>query len=124
MEREHNRDRGSVSKDDRVTVGLKEAANILHISEDCLLRKARAGKVPGAKIGRRWVFIRTDLLELIRKQYQERACHSIANLRVPSGGSDSRLVESKLDAALAQLTGKPRTSLNRSSGRNCGGSTS
>ncbi|MGH7747767.1 MAG: helix-turn-helix domain-containing protein, partial [Candidatus Dormibacteria bacterium] len=70
---------------DAPTVGLTDAAILLRISEDCLLRKARAGRVPGAKIGRQWVFIRTDLLELIRKQARERACHSIANIRAPTG---------------------------------------
>jgi excisionase family DNA binding protein len=93
---------------------LTEAANLLRVSEDCLLRKARAGKVPGAKIGRRWVFVRADLIELIRHQarertdrravYVERTCRFIDKLRAPTGGSDSRSAESKLDAALARLT--------------------
>ena len=96
------------------TVGLQDAAALLHISPDCLLRKARAGKVPGAKIGRRWVFVRADLIELIRNQARERVertCRFIDKLRVPSGGSDSRSAESKLDAALKRLTEKPQTNL-------------
>ena len=112
------------TKEDAVTVGLTEAAILLRISEDCLLRKARAGRVPGAKIGRQWVFIRTDLLELIRKQARERACHSIANIRAPTGGSDSQSAESKLDEALAQLTGERPTSSRRNSVRSSGDSTS
>src|ERR1700728_2234505 len=99
-----------MQKEESATLGLTEAAMLLRISEDCLLRKARAGKVPGAKIGRQWVFIRADLIELIRKQARERACHSIANIRARTGGSDSRSAESKLDAALAQLTGQRPTS--------------
>ena len=86
------------------TLGLNEAARLLHLSEDCLLRKARAGKVPGAKIGRRWVFVEADLVELIREQAKARACHSIAALRARIGGSDSQSVVSRLDARLAQLT--------------------
>jgi excisionase family DNA binding protein len=97
------------------TLCLEQAAQLLHISEDCLLRKARAGKVPGAKIGRRWVFVRADLIELIRTQAKERTqraiCHFTGKLRVPSGGSDSQSAESKLDAALKLLTGAQRTSL-------------
>ena len=33
------------------TVGLAEAAELLRLSEDALMRKTRAGAVPGAKIG-------------------------------------------------------------------------
>src|SRR5215469_12237839 len=96
------------------TLCLEQAAKLLHISPDCLLRKARAGKVPGAKIGRRWVFVRSDLIELIRAQAHERAnrtvpCLSTSKLRVPTGGSDSLSAERRLDAALALLTESKRT---------------
>ena len=33
-----------------------------------LMRKARAGIVPGAKMGRRWVFIQDDLLAYFRER--------------------------------------------------------
>src|SRR5690348_18038406 len=72
------------------------------------MRKARAGTVPGTKVGRRWVFIEADLLAFIREKIKERACRSIANLRAPTGGSDSQSAASKLDARLRQLTGKPQ----------------
>jgi excisionase family DNA binding protein len=55
------------------TVELAEAAEILKVSRDCLLRRARAGKVPGAKIGRRWVFQRAALIEMIREGARQRA---------------------------------------------------
>ncbi|MBS0364946.1 MAG: helix-turn-helix domain-containing protein [Proteobacteria bacterium] len=105
------------------TLGLEDAARMLQLSEDCLLRKARAGKVPGAKIGRRWVFVRADLVELIRQQARERACHSIAALRARTGGSDSRSVESRLDARLAQLTKHLQPSSRRAFTTVDGGST-
>jgi hypothetical protein len=35
-------------------LGLTEAARLLHVSEDCLMHRARVGKAPGAKIGRGW----------------------------------------------------------------------
>src|SRR5690348_11005503 len=72
------------------------------------MRKARAGTVPGTKVGRRWVFIEADLLAFIREKIKERACRSIANLRAPTGGSDSQSAASKLDARLRQLTGRPQ----------------
>ena len=56
----------------RLTLNLAEAADMLKVSPDALLRKARAGIVPGAKVGRRWVFVRDDLLALIREQAKAR----------------------------------------------------
>src|SRR6185312_13665073 len=93
------------------TVGLEQASALLRISPDALMRKARRGIVPGAKVGREWVFIEADLLALIREQAKERACRSIAILRARTGGSDSVSAESRLDDRLKQLTGKqPRNS--------------
>ena len=41
------------------TLGLEEARLLLRVSRDCLLRRARAGKVPGAKIDGRVNYIST-----------------------------------------------------------------
>lgn len=71
------------------TLGLAEAAALLHMSEDALMRKARAGIVPGAKPGRKWVFVREDLLAWLREQVKARACRSIAAPTLRIGGVDS-----------------------------------
>lgn len=62
------------------TMGIEEAAQLLRMSEDALMRKARIGKVPGAKMGRRWVFVQADLVELIREQARQRVGRPI-NIR-------------------------------------------
>ena len=83
------------------TLTLQEAAECLKIHPVTLLEKANAGEVPGAKIGKRWVFVKIDLIEHIRSQYKRRAlqgehmeetrCHS-SNVKTPQiGGSKSRL---------------------------------
>ena len=54
------------------TIGLEEAAQLLRVSESHLRRMARVGKVPGARIGRQWVFVQADLVELIREQARQR----------------------------------------------------
>ncbi len=54
-----------------MTLTLAEAADLLKLSGDALLRKARAGTVPGARIGRRWVFSEADLLAFIRSLYRQ-----------------------------------------------------
>jgi|ERR1017187_8032076 predicted DNA-binding transcriptional regulator AlpA len=50
---------------------LTEAAAFLKIPPAILLDKARAGEIPGAKIGRQWVFLKIDLMALIRPHYQQ-----------------------------------------------------
>jgi excisionase family DNA binding protein len=40
---------------------VEQAAEFLQTSRDTILRKARAGTLPAAKLGREWRFRRTDL---------------------------------------------------------------
>jgi hypothetical protein len=72
------------------SLDLKEAAQFLKIHPEELRRRARAGLVPGAKIGKRWVFIEDDLVYFLRSQYavfrqarqvasrKESSCHFIS----------------------------------------------
>ena len=62
------------------TLDLKGAAALLHIHPETLRQRARTGEIPGAKLGRSWVFIEEDLLEYIRDRYAKHA----------SGASDNR----------------------------------
>lgn len=69
------------------TIGLKEAAMLLRISEDALMRKARVGVIPGEKIGKRWVFEKKRLIQFIRdwaENYKNSAAcrHAKTNLYV------------------------------------------
>ncbi len=50
----------------QVTISADEACKLLNIHRATLYEKARAGEIPGAKIGRWWVFIEVDL---IHKQF-------------------------------------------------------
>jgi len=98
------------------TLTLPQAAELLKIHPVTLLNKANAGEVPGAKIGKCWVFIEIDLLEYIRSQYRLRAlqgehernitCHS-SNARTRQiGGSKSRPAVDRLySEALGLPTG-------------------
>lgn len=54
------------------TLDLDAAAAMLCMSPDALMRKARAGIVPGAKPGRRWAFIRDDILPFVRQPAPQR----------------------------------------------------
>src|ERR1700681_4054011 len=58
------------------TLDLQAAAAFLHIHPVTLQEKARAGEIPGAKIGKCWVFVDVDLVEHIRSQYPRRVLQS------------------------------------------------
>ena len=51
------------------TLDLKQAANFLNMHWQTLREKARNGEIPAAKISKRWVFIKEDLVSHIRSQY-------------------------------------------------------
>jgi hypothetical protein len=51
------------------TLDLKQAAVLLKMHPVTLQSKAKAGKIPGAKPGKSWVFIDEDLANYIRSQY-------------------------------------------------------
>ena len=103
------------------TLTLQEAADFLKIHPVTLLDKANAGEVPGAKIGKRWVFVRIDLIDCIRSQYKRRAlqgesmeetlCHSSNAKTHQIGGSKSRhTTDEQYSKALGLLTSEKRRS--------------
>jgi excisionase family DNA binding protein len=50
-------------------LNTSQAAELLQMTEQTLLRLTRKGVIPGAQIGRRWVFIEDDLVAAIRDEY-------------------------------------------------------
>ena len=51
------------------TLDLYEAADFLKMHWNTLREKAAAGLIPGAKLGKRWVFVKEDLVSFVRSQY-------------------------------------------------------
>ncbi|HWZ74211.1 MAG TPA: helix-turn-helix domain-containing protein [Casimicrobiaceae bacterium] len=95
------------------TLDLQAAAAFLHIHPVTLQEKARAGEIPGAKIGKCWVFVDVDLVEHIRAQYPRRVlqsekelepCHSTNAGIHRIGGSRSATAEQQYSAALGLKT--------------------
>ncbi|MCA3020145.1 MAG: helix-turn-helix domain-containing protein [Rhodocyclaceae bacterium] len=92
------------------TLDLDAAAQLLKIHPITLKRMAKTGEIPGAKIGRRWVFVDVDLLAHLRSQYVRRVqqsesmeqaiCHSISAKTHPCGGSKSPTVDAQYSEAL------------------------
>ena len=91
------------------TLNLAEAAEFLHAGEETVREKAVAGEIPGAKIGRAWVFIDIDLAEYLRAQYggkKEETCHFTSAQARRSGGLSSGSTESEYRKALELPTGQ------------------
>jgi len=99
------------------TFGLGEAAAFLRCHPEELRRRAKIGQIPGAKVGRAWVFLEEDLVDYVRSLYseprqalqvtlrKEMECH-FANAAV-AGGSTSSLQTGSEYAALLGLPTKP-----------------
>ena len=81
------------------TLGLQEAAAILHMTPEGVRRKAVAGEIPGSKPGKHWCFIEEDIVQHLRSLYNNHAkavrsahheekslCHSVKE--VICGGLD------------------------------------
>lgn len=51
---------------------LKEAADFLLLHPVTLAEKARTGEIKAAKVGRRWVFLETDLVAHLDALYYQR----------------------------------------------------
>src|SRR5260370_23529321 len=96
------------------TLTLQQAAALLKIHPVTLQDKARAGEIPGTKIGRAWVFIEIDLLEYIRSKYRQRAlqgdgkevlkCHSLNAKTHLTGGSSLSTTDAEYSKVLALPT--------------------
>ena len=78
------------------TLTLIEAAGFLKMHPEEVRRRAKLGRIPGAKSGRAWVFIDVDLADYLRSLYARVRPSLPTNLRqetswpyasaVPSGG--------------------------------------
>jgi excisionase family DNA binding protein len=52
-------------------LNLNEAAVFLKLHPATLRQRAAVGRIPAARIGRRWVFLEEDLAAYVRKQYPD-----------------------------------------------------
>ncbi|UCV01734.1 helix-turn-helix domain-containing protein [Dechloromonas denitrificans] len=85
------------------TLDLTAAAALLHMSEDALMRKTRAGIIPGCKPGRQWVFIEADLIEWMRAQYSQTSKTMPKHWSPTSAGRSGTSTSATNDAKLSDL---------------------
>jgi excisionase family DNA binding protein len=100
------------------TLDLQEAADFLKLHHEEVRRRAKAGKIPAAKIGKRWAFLEDDLVTYFRSLYaqprqalqvghmEKQLCHS-QNAVVRGGLTSPHQAARELDALLQQKT-KPK----------------
>jgi|TARA_R100000329_G_C7461546_1_gene162555 excisionase family DNA binding protein len=94
------------------TMSIHEAAKFLHLNHETLRRLAQSGKIPAAKPGKKWVFIKADLADWLRSQYSQsrrtllsesnsgdNLCHSINEVK-RGGLTSPRQAETELGALL------------------------
>ena len=53
------------------TVDIDEAAALMKAETDKVMELARCGDLPGAKIGKAWVFMREDVVEFVQKRIDD-----------------------------------------------------
>lgn len=98
------------------TLNLNEASNLLKLHSQTVRTKAKSGELPGAKLGKCWVFIESDLLNWIRSQYTtprqyvsainigERTCKSLNEKGPLTGTLNSQLMDKEYTKALELQT--------------------
>lgn len=52
---------------DHQTLGIDEAAALLHAETATVMQFARRGELPGTRIGKSWVFLREDVIAFLRQ---------------------------------------------------------
>ena len=105
------------------SLNLKQAADFLKMHPEEVRRRTKLGQLPGAKIGKSYVFLEDDLVAYIRARYasprqalqvtsqkEQQSCHS-SNAVTRGGSTPPRRQVSALDALLEQaVKRKPRNS--------------
>lgn len=53
------------------TLGVEECAALLRVDKSTTLELAQSGELPGAKIGKAWVFIYEDVMNYLRMKVEQ-----------------------------------------------------
>lgn len=64
------------------TLDASECAEFLKIDRSTVLELAGNGVIPGAKIGRAWVFLEDDLVAFLRARVREQSRERLARTRI------------------------------------------
>lgn len=79
------------------SMDLDEAAAFLGLHKNTLQERAKAGEIPGAKIGKGWRFLAERLVEYLKSKEKVKECLSTSQAEAHTGGSIS-LTRTGMDA--------------------------
>ena len=66
------------------TLSVEQVAMLLHAENETVMQYARRGELPGARIGKSWVFLRSDVLAFLRVHIDQETSERLAQrLRSP-----------------------------------------
>jgi hypothetical protein len=100
---------------DHETLDLYEASDFLKMHWQTLRKKAVAGLIPGAKLAKRWVFLKGDLVSYLQSHYSssrprsqvqqsvgDSLCCTNDPIRVSGGVHSQHQTETEYNALLKQ----------------------
>src|ERR1017187_6447676 len=90
------------------TLSLQRAAAFLFMSPSTLRKRAAAGRVPGHKPGKAWVFLLDDLVSHLKAS---RPCPSISAQNLRTTGSAFSSTDAKSGSPVAQALAENRKRL-------------
>lgn len=73
-------DHEAVIRYDLITLNTEDVANVLQCHEQRVLELAQQGELPGAKIGRGWIFRPIDVAEFLQKQVLQQTADRAKNV--------------------------------------------
>lgn len=73
------------------TFDLIECAEFLKVDRNTAMKLAGTGELPGAKIGRAWVFLEDDVVTFLRKKTQEQSLARLQGAQEPE--TDARIAK-------------------------------
>ncbi|WP_374335291.1 helix-turn-helix domain-containing protein [Methyloversatilis sp.] len=86
-----------------VTLDLIECAYFLRVDKSTAQELASSGELPGAKIGRSWVFLRSDLESYLRREVQRQQAERKSSAKI-----DESFESAEVRAAEKKKAGRPR----------------
>src|SRR5690349_12750215 len=89
------------------TLDLQGVATLFKAEPETVAQYARAGELPGTKMGKSWVFLREDVLEFLRKRIAVETEERLEKRNATLAGSrvDALLVERKRQSRRTNLPG-------------------
>lgn len=94
------------------TLNIDECAEFLKIHSVTASEMAQRGELPGAKIGRSWVFLEDDLVDYLRAEVRRQQKERQAEHAAPESGSKPDLAKVDVIAAYPAIRQKRKSRRN------------